>query len=115
MGLVMVYGFIKQSAGRVSLYSEAGHGTMVKLYLPRAPVEASPASPAPTVQVPVEGGSERVLVVEDDELVREHACKELRAMQHRRVIRAALYAGADGGAGCFIVCVMKGPAHWADA
>ena len=115
LGLVMVYGFIKQSAGRVSLYSEAGHGTMVKLYLPRAPVEASPASPAPTVQVPVEGGSERVLVVEDDELVREHACKELRAMQHRRVIRAALYAGADGGAGCFIVCVMKGPAHWADA
>jgi signal transduction histidine kinase/CheY-like chemotaxis protein len=90
LGLAMVYGFIKQSAGHVSIYSEAGHGTTVKLYLPRAPVGASPAAPAPPAQVPVEGGSERVLVVEDDELVREHACRELRALGYEVL-------AADGG------------------
>ncbi|HRD99612.1 MAG TPA: ATP-binding protein, partial [Rubrivivax sp.] len=90
LGLAMVYGFIKQSAGHVSIYSEAGHGTTVKLYLPRAPVGASPASPAPPAQAPVEGGSERVLVVEDDELVREHACSELRALGYEVL-------AADGG------------------
>ena len=79
----MVYGFIKQSAGHVSIYSERGQGTTVKLYLPRAPLGSAPVPPAPPDQARVEGGHERVLVVEDDELVRQHACSELRALGYQ--------------------------------
>jgi PAS domain S-box-containing protein len=68
LGLSMVYGFVKQSDGHIKIYSELGHGTTVRLYLPRAKeledvetdVEAGPAT----------GGTETVLIVEDDEDVR---------------------------------------------
>ena len=83
LGLAMVYGFVKQSAGHISIYSEPGQGTTVKLYLPRAPVGASPVPPSPPSQAPAEGGHELVLVVEDDELVRQHACSELRTLGYQ--------------------------------
>jgi CheY-like chemotaxis protein len=80
LGLAMVYGFARQSAGHVSIYSEPAHGTTVKLYLPRA-TTAKPASPAAGGAEPaVRGGAETVLVVEDDEPVRQLACHELRAL-----------------------------------
>ncbi len=68
LGLSQVYGFVKQSGGHVKIYSETGHGTVVKLYLPRSkrPEEAD----APSLAAPVEGGSEAILVVEDDDGVR---------------------------------------------
>jgi nitrogen-specific signal transduction histidine kinase/CheY-like chemotaxis protein len=68
LGLSQVFGFVRQSGGHVKIYSEVGHGTTVKLYLPRATAgadtEERPAADA-TPQ-----GSERVLVVEDDPDVR---------------------------------------------
>ena len=68
LGLSMVYGFVKQSGGHIKIYSELGHGTTIRIYLPRSRhaedvethVEAGTAS----------GGTEVVLVVEDDDDVR---------------------------------------------
>jgi signal transduction histidine kinase len=82
LGLAMVYGFMKQSAGHISIYSEPGHGTTVKLYLPRAARGDDPAVDAPELPA-VTGGAEIVLVVEDDELVRRYACTELRSLGYR--------------------------------
>lgn len=68
LGLSMVYGFVKQTGGHVKIYSEVGEGTTVRLYLPRA-LESEDAE----VQVdsgPIKGGTETILVVEDDEEVR---------------------------------------------
>ncbi|MDA7415014.1 ATP-binding protein [Xenophilus arseniciresistens] len=69
LGLSMVYGFVKQSGGHVKLYSEPGHGTTVKLYLPRSmePERLSSGSESTRVL----GGHETVLVAEDDDAVRE--------------------------------------------
>jgi PAS domain S-box-containing protein len=70
LGLSMVYGFVKQSRGHIELYSEIGHGTTVKLYLPRAP-EAARAVTAPApIGADMVGHGERILVVEDDARVR---------------------------------------------
>jgi CheY-like chemotaxis protein len=68
LGLSMVYGFVKQSEGHLKIYSEVGHGTTIKLYLPRAlaPEDAE----IETLSGPITGGSETVLVVEDDDEVR---------------------------------------------
>ncbi|MBT9528007.1 MAG: response regulator [Rhizobacter sp.] len=82
LGLAMVYGFVKQSTGHINIYSEQSHGTVVKLYLPRA-LGASPAAPQPVDRVMPAGGKETVLVVEDDELVRRYACQQLRSMGYR--------------------------------
>jgi signal transduction histidine kinase/DNA-binding response OmpR family regulator len=68
LGLAQAYGFAKQSGGHIKIYSEVGEGTTVKLYLPRT------RRPQDTVEAlanqPIEGGNERILVVEDDEGVR---------------------------------------------
>jgi PAS domain S-box-containing protein len=68
LGLSMVYGFVKQSGGHVKIYSESGQGTTVRIYLPRTreleDVEVD------TEAGPITGGTETVLVVEDDEQVR---------------------------------------------
>ncbi|RZJ25202.1 MAG: hybrid sensor histidine kinase/response regulator, partial [Haliea sp.] len=68
LGLSMVYGFVKQSGGHVKLYSEPGHGTTVKLYLPRT-LQKADALPAVDFE-PVTGGTETILVAEDDDAVR---------------------------------------------
>ena len=68
LGLSMVFGFVKQSGGHVKIYSEVGNGTSVKLYLPRAMGEEDVAQP-PDLRVAV-GGTETILVVEDDAEVR---------------------------------------------
>lgn len=71
LGLSMVYGFLKQSGGHARIYSEPGEGTTVKLYFPRAAATSptQPRTPAPPER---RGGTETILVVEDDELVRRH-------------------------------------------
>ncbi len=68
LGLAQAYGFVKQSGGHIKIYSEIGEGTTVKIYLPRTR-RIQDANDA-LRQQPVQGGSERVLVVEDDEGVR---------------------------------------------
>ncbi|MCC5810415.1 MAG: PAS domain S-box protein [Ectothiorhodospiraceae bacterium] len=89
LGLSMVYGFVKQSRGHVKIYSEPGVGTTVKLYLPRAghdaPLHQQEAGPS---DVPT--GSELVLLVEDDDLVRVHAETLLLGLGYRVLT-------ADGG------------------
>ncbi|MCA0432862.1 MAG: PAS domain S-box protein [Proteobacteria bacterium] len=81
LGLSMVYGFIKQSGGHISIYSEIGHGTSVKMYLPRrmqpgerlAAPDTEPVSASlPISAEPVKGAARRpkILVVEDQEAVR---------------------------------------------
>ena len=70
LGLSMVYGFVKQSGGHVKIYSEEGHGTTVKLYMPRSgdtAVEEDANEEVPEI----ERGAERILVVEDNESVLE--------------------------------------------
>ncbi|HEY2135276.1 MAG TPA: ATP-binding protein, partial [Xanthobacteraceae bacterium] len=88
LGLAMVHGFVKQSGGHVRLYSEVGHGTTVKLYLPRlATAAAALAAPAAVAQQPaaVERANppETVLLVEDNESVREYARSALEELGYR--------------------------------
>jgi PAS domain S-box-containing protein len=64
LGLSMAYGFVKQSGGHFRIYSEVGHGTTIKAYFPRS-LEAEQALPEPA-SGEVTGGSETILVVEDD-------------------------------------------------
>ena len=68
LGLSMVYGFVRQSGGHVKIYSELGHGTTVKMYLPRA-TRAEDIRPPETSRAMV-GGEETILVAEDDDDVR---------------------------------------------
>jgi signal transduction histidine kinase/DNA-binding response OmpR family regulator/CHASE3 domain sensor protein len=68
LGLAQAYGFVKQSGGHIKIYSEIGEGTTVKIYLPRTRRARDAAEPASLL--PALGGSERILVVEDDEGVR---------------------------------------------
>jgi CheY-like chemotaxis protein len=66
----------------VKIYSEPGHGTTVRLYLPRALTPApEDRSSARSAEVP--GGKEKILLVEDDELVRAHVGAQLRALGYR--------------------------------
>ena len=88
LGLSQVYGFVKQSGGHVKIYSEIGHGTTVKIYLPRlvsAPVEPEDSRRA---HIPQGSSGETILVVEDDEGVRSYSVESLRELGYR-VIEAA--------------------------
>jgi CheY-like chemotaxis protein len=92
LGLSMVYGFVKQSGGHVTVYSEEGEGTTIKLYLPRATgtetVERKPESD----QAPAARG-ETVLVAEDDPDVRTLAVALLSGLGYQ-VMEAATAAAA---------------------
>lgn len=85
LGLAMVYGFVRQSGGHVSLYSEPGHGTTLSLYFPVARGSVSRHAPSnPQADTSVQrGNDEMVLVVEDDPLVRSFAVARLRDAGYR--------------------------------
>jgi PAS domain S-box-containing protein len=87
LGLSMVYGFVTQSGGHIRIDSEEGSGTTIRLYLPpgRGEVEKAQTSTAA-----VAGGSETILVVEDDALVRNFVTVQLMALGYAAV------AAADG-------------------
>jgi len=80
LGLSMVFGFVKQSGGHIKIYSEVGHGTTVKLYLPRASGADATQTVAPADLAPVQTGSETILVAEDDPLVRNNLVTQLRSL-----------------------------------
>jgi signal transduction histidine kinase len=78
LGLSMVYGFVKQSNGHIKIYSEEGHGTTVRIYLPQAMGLAQPGE-LPRISS-VEGGHETILVVEDDNLVRTFVVGQIQSL-----------------------------------
>jgi signal transduction histidine kinase/ActR/RegA family two-component response regulator len=77
LGLSMVHGFIKQSGGHVSVYSEKGIGTTVKLFLPRDANSVAEAEDDSKSQKQPHGHGQRVLLVEDNEGMRKIARKQL--------------------------------------
>jgi two-component system cell cycle sensor histidine kinase/response regulator CckA len=81
LGLAMVYGIVKQSGGHVTVYSEPGRGTAFKIYLPRVLDPASAVLKAP-LPAP-EGGTETLLIVEDQEAVRSLMTEILRDAGYR--------------------------------
>ncbi|MFC7704218.1 PAS domain S-box protein [Plastorhodobacter daqingensis] len=86
LGLSMVYGFVKQSGGHVKIYSEPGEGTTIRLYLPRS--SQAEDAPVSTDTGPVTGGSEMILVAEDDPAVRDIVVETLRDLGYK-VLQAA--------------------------
>jgi PAS domain S-box-containing protein len=99
LGLSMVYGFVKQSGGHVKIYSEPGYGTTVKIYLPRAAERHEKPEPAPS-DTRAATGSERIALVEDEELVRQFAEINLKALGYEVVSFANgpdLLRAMDGG------------------
>jgi CheY-like chemotaxis protein len=80
LGLSTCYGIVKQAGGYISVYSELEYGTTFKIYLPRVTGEEDATPPAPS---PVRGGQEVVLVVEDDDRVREIAKRVLVGAGYR--------------------------------
>ena len=79
LGLSMVYGFVKQSAGHIKIYSEEGHGTTIKMYLPPG-TGARRWRPSRPRRPSLEGGHETILVVEDDKLVRDYVLTQLHSL-----------------------------------
>jgi PAS domain S-box-containing protein len=81
LGLSMVYGFVKQSGGNVQIYSELGHGTSVRVFLPLAEnAGAGAARAVETRRAELPGGAETILLVEDDPRLRRVLSKRLRSL-----------------------------------
>lgn len=84
LGLSMVYGFTKQSGGHVKIYSEEGHGTTVKIYLPRLVNDiADEIEESTEKSIEVSRSQETILVVEDDDDVRSYTVECLRELGYR--------------------------------
>jgi PAS domain S-box-containing protein len=91
LGLSMVYGFVKQSGGHIKIHSEVGQGTTIKLYLPRSMQSEDPLVNLDAM--PVIGGTEMVLLAEDDESVRDTVVAMLNELGYR-VLKAKDAQGA---------------------
>jgi CheY-like chemotaxis protein len=81
LGLSMVYGFIRQSNGHVAINSKVGQGTTVAMYFPRSEPATAAATSSRRKALP--GGSERILVVEDEEAVRAVIGEQLQSLGYR--------------------------------
>ena len=102
LGLSMVYGFVKQSGGHVKIYSELGHGTTVKIYVPRGN-EGRSADGAKSIETGKEPrGSESIMLVEDDEIVRQHVERQLLELGYK------VHTAANGPAA---IVTLRGNTH----
>ncbi|MBC7414462.1 MAG: PAS domain S-box protein [Herminiimonas sp.] len=81
LGLSMAYGFVKQSQGHINIYSGVGQGTTIRIYLPRCLENASMLEESATE--PMQGGSETILVVEDDTGVQVTVVDTLTTLGYR--------------------------------
>ena len=83
LGLSQVFGWIKQSGGHIKIYSELGHGTTIKLYLPRAEAAAEASEQPADAGTPT--GDETILVVEDNPNVRKTVIRQLHDLGYRTI------------------------------
>ncbi len=104
LGLATVYGVVKQSGGFIYVYSEVGRGTTFKIYLPQVSAAVDKEAVEKTV-VPPARGSETILVVEDEESVRELVRDYLAATGYN-VLEAS-----DGAQALEIAAAHRGPIH----
>jgi PAS domain S-box-containing protein len=115
LGLSMVYGFVKQSNGHLKVYSEEGHGTTFRIYLPQAGEMHSEHCADVAPEVLIEGDSETILVVEDDPMVRTSVTAQLQGLGYQTLQAAnatEALAIVDGGAAfdlLFTDVIMPGP------
>jgi signal transduction histidine kinase/CheY-like chemotaxis protein len=84
LGLATCYGIVKQSAGHISVRSRPGAGATFSVYLPRVEAEVAPSEPTPPVAAGV--GGERVLLVEDEAVVRSIIERTLERARYRVVV-----------------------------
>lgn len=95
LGLSMVFGFVKQSHSHIKLYSEAGHGTTVRIYLPRVREAADvPVSAAPEVRHAAPG-HETILLVEDKDDVRQVVGRQLTQLGYKVVAAGSARLALD--------------------
>ena len=103
LGLATVHGIVTQAGGQVNVESESGQGTLFEIWLPRCfQAVAAPGAPSGLAE-PAPGGSESLLLVEDDPMVREMAARVLRTGGYRVLVAA-------GGAEALQVASLEGPA-----
>lgn len=103
LGLATVYGIVKQARGHVTCYSEVNTGTTFKVYFPRAGEDAFPAEAR--MESSGTRGSEVVLVVEDESMVREFAAQSLRELGY------VVHAAAHAQDALDMVACLQGPLH----
>ena len=103
LGLATVFGIVKQNQGLISVYSEPGHGTTFKIYLPRA--QTQPVVEEKTAERAVRRGSETVLLVEDEEQVLNLGLRILKQLGHRVLCASTPRAALEIAAG------HAGPIH----
>ena len=108
LGLSMVYGFVKQSNGHIKIYSEEGHGTTVKLYLPQAGASVAEALAAEARHLRDRSAATKsILIVEDDALVREYVVTQISRLGYRTLAAsnaAEALAIIDSGLNASICC-----------
>jgi PAS domain S-box-containing protein len=97
LGLSQVFGWVKQSRGHIKIYSEVGHGTTVKLYLPRAGKQSAGKHAEAETATPM--GNETILVVEDNPNVRKTVVRQLHDLGYKTV---------EAGGGAEAMQLVKG-------
>lgn len=102
LGLSMVYGFVKQSGGHVQLYSEPGHGTTVRLYLPEHVGAASAAAESTSPLIEHGPFGKTILIVEDDQRVRRVSVRRLKELGYAVI-------EAEDAPGALLVLDRDGP------
>ena len=97
LGLSTVYGIVKQSGGYITVYSEIGHGTTFKIYLPRVDAATDSAAADDITTMHTTRGGETVLIVEDDDALRTVACRALQQCGYEVLVASD---GAEALAQC---------------